>query len=193
MLVQMHTSCRRARCQKIGSAMKPAFLFGDRPLACVFGPLAECNAIKRAKWCTLFAASCRELQASGLCSPESSLPRPGTCITLIATLMICLGSSTGAVTLEQVLEITIERNPAIQEAKAGLEQAAGQRLVFRSIVWPHAELVCRPVCSGHRAGSAERICCRTRCTRQTLFNLQPHPFAAACLVLMRNSNQTLPS
>jgi len=33
-----------------------------------------------------------------------------------------------AVTLERVLQTTLEKNPAIQEAKAGLEQAAGQRL-----------------------------------------------------------------
>jgi hypothetical protein len=45
-----------------------------------------------------------------------------------------------AVTLESVLQTTIEKNPEIQEAKAGLEQAAGQRLVFRSIAWPPVEL-----------------------------------------------------
>ena len=35
-----------------------------------------------------------------------------------------------AITLESVLQTTLEKNPAIQEAKAGLEQATGQRLVF---------------------------------------------------------------
>ena len=60
-----------------------------------------------------------------------------------------------AVTLERVLQTTLEKNPAIQQAKAGLEQAAGQRLVFRSIVWPHAELgVPAGVQAGHRSGES---------------------------------------
>jgi outer membrane protein len=60
-----------------------------------------------------------------------------------------------AVTLETVLRTTLEQNPAIQEAKAGLEQASGQRLVFRSIVWPQAELgVPAGVQAGHRAGES---------------------------------------
>src|SRR5262249_50760619 len=43
--------------------------------------------------------------------------------------------------------------PAIQEAKAGLEQAAGQRLVFRSVVWPRAALgVPAGLQYGHRSG-----------------------------------------
>ena len=35
-----------------------------------------------------------------------------------------------AVTLENVLQTTLEKNPVIQEAKMGLEQATGQRLVL---------------------------------------------------------------
>ena len=69
--------------------------------------------------------------------------------------MICCVSSASAVTLEEVLQTTLEKNPAIQEAKAGLEQAAGQRLVFRSVVWPNAELgVPAGVQAGHRAGES---------------------------------------
>ncbi len=41
-----------------------------------------------------------------------------------------------AVTLETVFQTTLEKNPAIQEAKSNLEQAAGQRLVLRSVIWP---------------------------------------------------------
>jgi outer membrane protein TolC len=64
-----------------------------------------------------------------------------------------LAHSTNAVTLQQVLRATLERNPAIVEAKAGLEQAAGQRLVFRSIVWPNLETgVPAGVQFGHRSG-----------------------------------------
>src|SRR5881275_2444275 len=60
-----------------------------------------------------------------------------------------------AVTLETVLRTTLEQNPAIQEAKSRLEQASGQRLVFRSVVWPHAELgVPAGVQAGHRAGES---------------------------------------
>lgn len=78
------------------------------------------------------------------------------CIRLIAMIfMVCLARPTTAVTLEHVFQITLEKNPAIQQAKAGLEQAAGQRLVFRSIVWPRIELgVPAGVQAGHRAGES---------------------------------------
>ena len=39
-------------------------------------------------------------------------------------------------TLEEALTRALEKNPRIQQAKAALEQAAGQRLVFRSIALP---------------------------------------------------------
>lgn len=59
----------------------------------------------------------------------------------------------GAVTLESVLRTTLERNPAIQEAKARLEQAAGQRLVFRSVALPNIELGAPAGFQyGHRSG-----------------------------------------
>ena len=74
---------------------------------------------------------------------------------VIAIFMICWVSSASAITLESVLQTTLEKNPAIQKAKAGLEQATGQRLVFRSIVWPHAEAgVPAGVQAGHRAGES---------------------------------------
>lgn len=58
-----------------------------------------------------------------------------------------------AVTLEAVLDATLEKNPAIQQARLNLEQAAGQRLVLRSIMWPDARLgVPAGVQGGHRAG-----------------------------------------
>jgi len=59
----------------------------------------------------------------------------------------------GAVTLEGVLKTTLERNPAIEEAKSGLEQAAGQRLVFRSAALPSVSLgVPAGLQYGHRSG-----------------------------------------
>ena len=72
---------------------------------------------------------------------------------LIMTLVACWAQPGKAITLEGVLQTTLEKNPAIQEAKAGLERAAGQRLAFRSIVWPHLELgVPAGLQYGHRAG-----------------------------------------
>src|SRR6059036_965068 len=64
----------------------------------------------------------------------------GVRFVLPVFLLICFVHRTGAISLERVLQTTLENNPSIQEAKAGLEQAAGQRLVFRSVAWPHAEL-----------------------------------------------------
>ncbi len=81
------------------------------------------------------------------------------CSTRVRVLMLfsmaCLGDSTGAVTLEKVLQITLEKNPAIQEAKAGLDQAAGQRLVFRSVALPNVNLgVPAGLQAGHRSGES---------------------------------------
>ena len=93
-------------------------------------------------------------------------------------LMICLVSTARAVTLETVLQTTLERNPAIQEAKSGLEQAAGQRLVFRSLVWPHAELGAPAgVQAGHRAGESgvKGFFVGRGLLTQTLFNMAVPP------------------
>ncbi|PYK55223.1 MAG: hypothetical protein DME47_04165, partial [Verrucomicrobia bacterium] len=73
----------------------------------------------------------------------------------VAVAVACFTSPAYAVTLETVLQTTLERNPAIQEAKSGLEQAAGQRVVFRSVAWPDVELdVPAGVQGGHRAGES---------------------------------------
>ena len=51
---------------------------------------------------------------------------------VISLVAACYAQTAGAVTLQTVLQTTLgSLNPAIQEAKSGLEQAAGQRLVFR--------------------------------------------------------------
>jgi outer membrane protein TolC len=73
----------------------------------------------------------------------------------VVVAMACLASPAYAIRLETVLQTTLERNPAIQEAKSGLEQASGQRLVFRSVAWPDVELsVPAGVQGGHRAGES---------------------------------------
>jgi outer membrane protein TolC len=77
------------------------------------------------------------------------------CLVGSLILIACFVYPTGAVTLETVLQTSLERNPDIQEAKSGLEQAAGKRLVFRSVAWPDAELgVPAGVQMGHRAGES---------------------------------------
>ena len=72
-----------------------------------------------------------------------------------AIFATCLMGSARAVTLQEVLDTTLGKNPAIQEAKAGLEQAAGKRLVFRSVILPDF-LVGVPagVQAGHRSGES---------------------------------------
>lgn len=49
-------------------------------------------------------------------------------------------SRADAVTLEQVLQTTLERNAIIQQTKARLEEAAGRRVELRSIMWPDARM-----------------------------------------------------
>jgi outer membrane protein TolC len=83
------------------------------------------------------------------------LGRTASVHVFLLVLIACFAHTSNAVTLQEVLRTTLEKNPAIQEAKAGLEQASGQRLVFRSIVWPHADLgVPAGVQAGHRAGES---------------------------------------
>jgi outer membrane protein TolC len=74
-----------------------------------------------------------------------------------AALAVCSAcpAPSRAITLESTLKTTLEKNPAILEAKAGLEQAAGERLVFRSVAWPVVELgVPAGMQYGHRAGES---------------------------------------
>jgi outer membrane protein TolC len=80
--------------------------------------------------------------------------------------------------LREVLRTTLDNNPAILEAKAGLEQAAGQRLVFRSIVWPDFDvLVPAGVQYGHRAGESgvKGFAVGRANLEQTLFNMAVPP------------------
>lgn len=87
---------------------------------------------------------------------SGSLFRANITATLaIPIWMSCFVFAADAITLEGVLQTTLERNPAIQEAKSGLEQATGKRLVFRSVALPSAELgVPAGLQFGHRAGES---------------------------------------
>ena len=96
-------------------------------------------------------------------------------IWLVSSLILiaCFVYPAGAVTLETVLQTSLERNPDIQEAKSGLEQAAGKRLVFRSVAWPNVELgVPAGVQMGHRAGESgvKGFAVVRGALTQTLFN-----------------------
>jgi outer membrane protein len=91
----------------------------------------------------------------------------------ISILAVYCTHSSSAVTLQTVLRTTLERNPAIQEAKSGLEGATGQRLVFRSVAWPDAELgLPAGVQAGHRAGEegVKGFAVGRGVLTQTLFN-----------------------
>src|SRR5438067_11010522 len=71
-----------------------------------------------------------------------------------AILSMSILPSAPAITLDTILNTTLEKNPAIQQAKANLEQAAGRRLILRSIVWPNVRVnVPAGVQGGDRAGS----------------------------------------
>jgi len=96
----------------------------------------------------------------------------------ILILIASFAYPTSAVTLQEVLRTTLDNNPAILEAKAGLEQAAGQRLVFRSIVWPDFDVnVPAGVQYGHRAGEngVKGFAVGRGNLEQTLFNMAVPP------------------
>ncbi len=48
-----------------------------------------------------------------------------------ATLLLSILPAAPGITLDGVLNTTLEKNPAIQQAKSNLEQAAGRRLILR--------------------------------------------------------------
>ena len=59
---------------------------------------------------------------------------------LLGVLLTISGASANAISLDAALAKTLEKNSAIVEAKMALEQAAGRRLVLRSIGLPNARL-----------------------------------------------------
>ena len=96
----------------------------------------------------------------------------------VLILIASFAYPTSAITLREVLRTTLDNNPAILEAKAGLEQAAGKRLVFRSIVWPDFDVgVPAGLQYGHRAGEngAKGFAVGRGNLEQTLFNMAVPP------------------
>ncbi|MEY2602199.1 MAG: outer membrane protein [Verrucomicrobiota bacterium] len=92
--------------------------------------------------------------ARGAADPPRSAKNAARVTRLLLGMAIVWFAHAGdAITLDGVLSTTLEKNPAIQQAKANLEQAAGRRLVLRSIVWPNVKLgVPAGVQGGQRAG-----------------------------------------
>ena len=56
-----------------------------------------------------------------------------------ATVLACFAQAP-AITLDEALARTLERNPSIRAERLALEAASGRRLVYRSIQWPDARL-----------------------------------------------------
>ena len=72
----------------------------------------------------------------------------------VAMLWLSILSTAPAITLDETLKTTLEKNPAIQQAKFNLEQASGRRLVYRSVIWPSVRVnLPAGVQGGDRAGS----------------------------------------
>src|SRR5207249_9045246 len=111
--------------------------------------------------------------------PTGKRLQPAASVHIFVLILIApFAHPASGVTLQDVLRTTLERNPAILEAKAGLEQAAGQRLVFRSIVWPDFDVgVPAGVQYGHRAGESgvKGFAVGRGNLEQTLFNMVVPP------------------
>ena len=65
-------------------------------------------------------------------------------LLLLLALVVVGSPELRGLTLDEALARALEKNPRIQQAKTAVEQAAGQRLVFRSIALPVS------VCQGAR-------------------------------------------
>jgi len=163
--------------------MKERFVFlgstGGRPVTRGSLPRTAC-ATSRVNVAG-HSAGGRMLQAGSLCSQACHARLTGTVLTpsfFVAVLVAFLAQTSGAITLERVLQTTLDENPAIQEAESGLEQASGQRLVFRSVAWPHAELgVPAGVQAGHRSGESgvKGFAVGRGSLEQVLFNMAVPP------------------
>lgn len=96
---------------------------------------------------------CQWLRSSCSCSDRA--PSLSWRLCLIA-ILVCCPNVVHAITLEAALARTLEHNPTIREAKARLEEAAGRRVVLRSIAYPNARvLVPAGVQGGKRAGEKD--------------------------------------
>jgi outer membrane protein TolC len=110
--------------------------------------------------------------------PTGKRLQPAIVHVFVLILIASFACPSSAVTLQEVFRTTLDNNPAIVEAKAGLEQAAGQRLVFRSIVWPDFDAnVPAGLQYGHRSGETglKGFAVGRGNLEQTLFNMAVPP------------------
>ena len=72
----------------------------------------------------------------------------------LTALFLIGGAGAGnAITLDALLQKTLENNPQIQKAKCDLEKASGRRLIFHSVALPDATIgVVGGLQGGHRSG-----------------------------------------
>jgi outer membrane protein TolC len=128
-----------------------------------------------ALWAT--RRECVERMRSAL--PAGKRRQSAASVQILVLLLSALWAHpTSGVTLQEALRTTLDKNPAILEAKAGLERAAGQRLVFRSIAWPDFELgVPAGLQYGHRSGESgvKGFAVGRATLEQTLFNMAVPP------------------
>lgn len=61
-------------------------------------------------------------------------------VAYVCALILALSSPVFGITIDTALAQVVENNPQVAQARAALEQAAGQRLVFRSIALPDVSL-----------------------------------------------------
>ena len=74
-------------------------------------------------------------------------------VPLTVALVILSAGETAGLTLQAALQAAVEKNPEIQKAKYKVEQAGGQRLVFRAVALPDALVgIVGGVQGGYRAG-----------------------------------------
>ena len=127
----------------------------------------------------LWATRHERVKRMGLALPTGKRLQPAASVYIFVLILIAsFAYPTRAVTLREVLRTTLDNNPIILEAKAGLEQAAGQRLVFRTIVWPDFDVdVPAGVQYGHRAGESgvKGFAVGRGNLEQTLFNMAVPP------------------
>src|SRR5215470_1290136 len=119
------------------------------------------------------------VKRTGGTPPTGKRLQPAAIVHILALILIAsFAYPVSAVTLQEVLRTTLDNNPAILEAKAGLEQAAGKRLVFRSIVLPDFDVsVPAGLQYGHRAGEngVKGFAVGRGNLQQTLFNMAVPP------------------
>lgn len=68
---------------------------------------------------------------------------------VLSGCVLALAAQADELTLETALQATVSGNPEIQKAKAGLEKAAGGRLVLRAVAWPDGVV---GIAGGHQGG-----------------------------------------